>query len=377
MNKKSSLEMHETWAGKIEIISRVKVENKNDLALAYTPGVAEVCLAIQEDPKLSSTLTRRGHMIAVISDGSAVLGLGNIGHLAAMPVMEGKSLLFKTFAKIDAFPMVLSTQDTETIIQTIYLLKDNFAGINLEDISAPRCFEIEERLSELCDIPIFHDDQHGTAIVVLAGLMNALKVTKKDRSVQIVINGIGAAGTAITKLLLSAGFSKITLCDRQGIITKENALYNHQRLLLDELGQNRSGSLADALVDADVFIGVSSADLVTYDMVKSMNQDPILFALANPRPEIDPSLAKSAGAVVVATGQSNLPNQVNNVLVFPGFFKGLLESKSQKITTAMKLRAASALANLVGDELNAEYILPDPFDQRIVSAIAAAIELPK
>lgn len=373
MNQKDSLRMHKEWAGKIEIISRVKIQNKEDLALAYTPGVAEVCLAIQKDPELSYSLTRRGHMIAVISDGSAVLGLGNIGALAAMPVMEGKSMLFKQFADIDAFPLVLGSQDLETIIQTIVLLKDNFAGINLEDISAPRCFEIEERLADLCDIPIFHDDQHGTAIVVLAGMMNALKVTRKDKSLKIVINGIGAAGTAIANLLYEAGFINITVCDRKGIITKENALNEYQVRLIEVLNQEGSGTLDSALEHADAFIGVSAPDVVSEASIYKMNQDPIIFALANPKPEIDPSIAKKAGAAVIATGRSDLPNQVNNVLVFPGIFKGLLSCGKRKITTEMKIEVAKALSALVEDHLSCDTILPDPFDKRVVEAISNSI----
>lgn len=373
MKKRDSMEMHKAWAGKIEVISRVKIENKEDLALAYTPGVAEVCLAIQKNPELSYTLTRRGHMIAVISDGSAVLGLGNIGALAAMPVMEGKSMLFKQFADIDAFPLVLGSQDLETIIQTIVLLKDNFAGINLEDISAPRCFEIEERLADLCDIPIFHDDQHGTAIVVLAGMMNALKVTHKDKTLKIVINGIGAAGTAIAKLLYEAGFRNITVCDRKGVVTKENALNGYQVRLIEMLNQASSGTLEDALNHADAFIGVSAPDLLSEASIQKMNPDPILFALANPKPEIDPVLAKKAGAAVIATGRSDLPNQVNNVLVFPGIFKGLLSSGQRKITTEMKIEVAKALSALVEDHLTYDNILPDPFDKRVVEAISNSI----
>jgi malate dehydrogenase (oxaloacetate-decarboxylating) len=373
MKKRDSMEMHKAWAGKIEVISRVKIENKEDLALAYTPGVAEVCLAIQKNPELSYTLTRRGHMIAVISDGSAVLGLGNIGALAAMPVMEGKSMLFKQFADIDAFPLVLGSQDLETIIQTIVLLKDNFAGINLEDISAPRCFEIEERLADLCDIPIFHDDQHGTAIVVLAGMMNALKVTHKDKNLKIVINGIGAAGTAIAKLLYEAGFRNITVCDRKGVVTKENALNGYQVRLIEMLNQASSGALEDALNHADAFIGVSAPDLLSEASIHKMNPDPILFALANPKPEIDPVIAKKAGAAVIATGRSDLPNQVNNVLVFPGIFKGLLSSGQRKITTEMKIEVAKALSALVDDHLSYDNILPDPFDKRVVEAISNSI----
>jgi malate dehydrogenase (oxaloacetate-decarboxylating) len=376
--KEQALLMHENWNGKLEIHSKCSVNTKEDLALAYTPGVAEPCKVIAENPSAAYRYTMKANTIAVISDGSAVLGLGNIGPYAAMPVMEGKAVLFKELGGVNAIPICLDTQDTEEIIRTIVNIAPAFGGINLEDISAPRCFEIEARLKELLDIPVFHDDQHGTAIVVLAGAINALKVTgRRKEDCRVVINGAGSAGIAIAKLLLSYGFTDIILCDRNGIISSSypNLNWMQQQMLSATNLQDKKGSLADALVGADLFIGVSAPGVVSKEMAASMNRDAILFAMANPIPEIMPDLAKEAGAKVVATGRSDFPNQVNNVLVFPGIFKGALEGRAVQITEEMKLAAAEAIANLVDrTELSEDYILPQPFDPRVRDAVSNAVK---
>lgn len=373
-----SKRLHEEWNGKIEVISRVSVDNKDDLSLAYTPGVAQPCLEIQKDPDKSYELTRRWNMCAVITDGSAVLGLGNIGAEAGMPVMEGKCVLFKSFADVDAFPLCIKSQDVDTIVETVYQISGSFGGINLEDISAPRCFEIERRLKERCDIPIFHDDQHGTAVIVLAGLMNALKiVNKKKEDVKVVISGAGAAGTAVCKILLSQGFKNIIMSDICGIIYKGRT--EGMNPDLEELAEctnheGKRGTLADALKGADVFLGFSAPGLVTQEMVRSMNTDPVIFACANPVPEIFPDEAKAAGAAVVSTGRSDYPNQINNVLAFPGIFRGAFDCRAKTINEEMKLAAAEALAGLIADdELSAEYIIPKAFDKRVGPAVAAAV----
>ncbi len=372
---KESLKLHEKHKGKLKLCSKVKVENKEDLSLAYSPGVAAPCKAIAQgdDPKKYTSMK---NAVAVISDGSAVLGLGNIGPLASLPVMEGKAILFKEFADIDAVPIVLNTQDTEQIIKTIKNIAPSFGGINLEDIAAPRCFEIEERLSQELDIPVFHDDQHGTAIVVLAGLINALKLANKNKeSVRVVINGSGAAGIAITRLLYAYGFKHITLIDSGGIVSKcRNDLNLAQKKVLECcVMANICGHLQDVIAQADVFIGVSVANVLSKEMVQSMNEKPIIFALANPEPEIDPGEAKQAGAFIVATGRSDYPNQVNNVLVFPGIFKGVLKYNIKKIDSTIKLRAAEALANSVQNP-NVDKIIPDPFDKSVVDTIAEAVK---
>ena len=373
-----SKRLHEEWNGKIEVVSRVSVNNKDDLSLAYTPGVAQPCIEIQKDPDKSYELTRRWNMCAVITDGSAVLGLGNIGAEAGMPVMEGKCVLFKSFADVDAFPLCIRSQDVDTIVETVYQISGSFGGINLEDISAPRCFEIERRLKERCDIPVFHDDQHGTAVIVLAGLMNALKiVNKKKEEVKVVISGAGAAGTAICKMLLSQGFANIIMSDICGLIYKGRK--EGMNPALEELAECTNlrcdkGTLADALKGADVFIGVSAPGLVTQEMVRSMNRDPVIFACANPVPEIFPDEAKAAGAAVVSTGRSDYPNQINNVLAFPGIFRGAFDCRAKTINEEMKLAAAEALAGLVSDdELSAECIIPKAFDRRVGPAVAAAV----
>ena len=373
-----SKRLHEEWNGKIEVVSRVSVNNKDDLSLAYTPGVAQPCIEIQKDPDKSYELTRRWNMCAVITDGSAVLGLGNIGAEAGMPVMEGKCVLFKSFADVDAFPLCIRSQDVDTIVETVYQISGSFGGINLEDISAPRCFEIERRLKERCDIPVFHDDQHGTAVIVLAGLMNALKiVNKKKEEVKVVISGAGAAGTAICKMLLSQGFANIIMSDICGLIYKGRK--EGMNPALEELAectnlQCEKGTLADALKGADVFIGVSAPGLVTQEMVRSMNRDPVIFACANPVPEIFPDEAKAAGAAVVSTGRSDYPNQINNVLAFPGIFRGAFDCRAKTINEEMKLAAAEALAGLVSEyELSAECIIPKAFDRRVGPAVAAAV----
>lgn len=370
--------LHELWNGKIEVISRVSVNNKEDLSLAYTPGVAQPCLEIQKDPEKSYELTRRWNMCAVITDGSAVLGLGNIGAEAGMPVMEGKCVLFKSFADVDAFPLCIKSQDVDTIVETVYQISGSFGGINLEDISAPRCFEIERRLKERCDIPVFHDDQHGTAVIVLAGLINALKIVKKRKEdVKIVISGAGAAGISISKMLISYGVTNLILTDKCGILYKgmPDELDAVRREMSECTNPNmEKGTLADALRGADVFIGVSAPGLVTADMVRSMNADPVIFSLANPVPEIFPEDAKAAGAAVVSSGRSDYPNQINNVLAFPGIFRGAFDCRAKTINEEMKLAAAEALAGLVADEeLTSDYIIPKAFDKRVGPAVAAAV----
>lgn len=373
-----ALEMHKQWNGKVETTAKSHVNSREDLAIAYTPGVAEPCKVIAEDKEAAYTYTIKANTIAVISDGSAVLGLGNIGPLAAMPVMEGKAVLFKEFGGVNAVPICLDTQDTEEIIKTIVNIAPAFGGINLEDISAPRCFEIEERLKELLDIPVFHDDQHGTAIVVLAGIINAMKVTGKDKeTARVVVNGAGSAGVAITKLLLTYGFQHITMCDINGIIGKGSPNLNWMQQRMAEVTnlEGRTGNLADALRGADIFVGVSAPNIVTKEMVASMNKDSILFAMANPVPEIMPDLAKEAGAKVVGTGRSDFPNQVNNVVAFPGIFKGALEGRAAKITEEMKLATAKAIAGLVSDdELNENNILPEAFDPRVADVVSKAVK---
>ena len=372
-----SLRLHAEWEGKIEVVSRVPVENSTDLSLAYTPGVAQPCLEIQKDPDLSYTLTRRWNLCAVITDGSAVLGLGDIGPEAGMPVMEGKCVLFKSFGQVDAFPLCVRTKDVDEFVNTVALISGSFGGINLEDISAPRCFEIERKLKEKCDIPIFHDDQHGTAIITLAGLTNALKlVGKKLEDVKIVTSGAGAAAVAIVKLLLSAGARNVTMCDRKGAIFRgrEGLNWIKEEMALVTNPDGQQGSLADVIAGADVFIGVSAPGMVTREMVQTMNKDAIIFACANPTPEIFPDEAKAGGAAVVATGRSDYPNQVNNVLAFPGIFRGAFDVRARDINEEMKVAAAHALAGLVSDEeLNADYILPKAFDGRVGPAVAQAV----
>ncbi len=374
---KESLRLHGEWGGKIEVVSRVSVKTKDDLSLAYTPGVAEPCLAIQKDINRSYDLTRRHNMCAVITDGSAVLGLGDIGPEAGMPVMEGKCVLFKSFGDVDAFPLCVKTKDVDEFVNTVALISGSFGGINLEDISAPRCFEIERKLKEKTDIPIFHDDQHGTAVITLAGLTNALKVVgKKKEDVKIVTSGAGAAAVAIVRLLLSAGFKNITMCDRKGAIYEGRDGLNW---IKEEMAQvtnleKKAGSIADMLVGADVFIGVSAPGTVTTEMVKTMNRDAIIFACANPTPEIFPEDAKKGGAAVIATGRSDFPNQINNVLAFPGIFRGTFDVRARDINEEMKMAAANALASLISeDELNAEYIIPYAFDPKVGPAVAKAV----
>lgn len=377
-NSEKALQMHEQWNGKIETTAKSHVCSREDLAIAYTPGVAEPCKVIAADPEAAYKYTIKANTIAVVSDGSAVLGLGNIGAKAAMPVMEGKAVLFKEFGGVNAVPICLDTQDTEEIIKTVVHIAPAFGGINLEDISAPRCFEIETRLKELLDIPVFHDDQHGTAIVVLAGIINALKVTgKKKEDCRIVVNGAGSAGVAITKLLLTYGFPHITMCDINGIIGKDSPNLNWMQKQMAEVTnlEGAHGTLSDALKGADIFIGVSAPGIVSQDMVASMNKDAILFAMANPVPEIMPDLAKAAGAKVVGTGRSDFPNQVNNVVAFPGIFKGALEGRATQITEEMKLAAAHAIAGLVSDEdLNENNILPEAFDPRVADVVSQAVK---
>ena len=377
-NAEKALKMHEEWQGKLYIQSKAEVKSKEDLAIAYTPGVAEPCKLIAEDKSLAYKYTIKSNTIAVVSDGSAVLGLGNIGPYAAMPVMEGKAVLFKEFGGVNAVPICLDTQDTEEIIKAVTYLAPGFGGINLEDISAPRCFEIEERLKEKLDIPVFHDDQHGTAIVVLAGIINGLKVVGKDKEAcRVVVNGAGSAGIAITKLLLRYGFKNVTMCDKVGILSKSTEGLNWmQEKMMDVTNpEQKTGSLADALVNADVFVGVSAPGIVSKEMAASMNKDAIMFAMANPVPEIMPDLAKEAGVRVIGTGRSDFPNQVNNVLVFPGIFRGALECGATQITEEMKLAAANALAALIPDEeLSDVNILPAAFDPRCVEAVSAAVK---
>lgn len=377
-NSEKALKMHEEWHGKIETCAKSHVNSREDLAIAYTPGVAEPCKVIARDPEAAYTYTMKSNTVAVVSDGSAVLGLGNIGALAAMPVMEGKAVLFKEFGGVNAVPICLDTQDTEEIIKSVVNIAPAFGGINLEDISAPRCFEIEERLKELLDIPVFHDDQHGTAIVVLAGIINAMKVTGKDKeSAKVVVNGAGSAGVAITKLLLTYGFKNVTMCDINGILGKgsQNLNWMQQKMVEVTNLEQKTGTLADALKGADIFVGVSAPNIVTQDMVASMNKDAILFAMANPVPEIMPDIAKAAGAKVVGTGRSDFPNQVNNVVAFPGIFKGALEGRATAITEEMKLATAKAIADLVPDEeLNENNILPEAFDPRVADVVSRAVK---
>lgn len=377
-NNEKALKMHEEWNGKIETTAKAHVNSREDLAIAYTPGVAEPCKVIAQDPEAAYKYTMKANTVAVVSDGSAVLGLGNIGALAAMPVMEGKAVLFKEFGGVNAVPICLDTQDTEEIIKSVVNIAPAFGGINLEDISAPRCFEIETRLKELLNIPVFHDDQHGTAIVVLAGIINALKVTgKKKEDCRVVVNGAGSAGVAITKLLLTYGFPHITMCDINGIISKNSPNLNWMQQQMTEVTnlEEHTGTLADALKGADIFVGVSAPNIVSKEMVASMNKDAILFAMANPVPEIMPDLAKEAGAKVVGTGRSDFPNQVNNVVAFPGIFKGALEERATQITEEMKLAAANAIAGLVPEEeLNENNILPEAFDPRVADTVSKAIK---
>ncbi len=376
--KEKAIQMHKEWNGKLETVSKTHIRTGEDLAIAYTPGVAEPCRLIAQDPSLAYTYTIKSNTVAVVSDGSAVLGLGNIGPYAAMPVMEGKCVLFKEFANVNAVPVCLDTQDTEEIIQTVKNLAPAFGGINLEDISAPRCFEIESRLKKMLDIPVFHDDQHGTAIVVLAGIINSLKVTgKKKEDCQVIVNGAGSAGIAITKLLLSYGFIHVTMCDRHGIIGKNDPDLNWMQKEMAGVTNlsHASGTLADAMKGADIFIGVSAPGIVTPEMAASMNKDAILFAMANPEPEIMPDAAKAAGVRIVGTGRSDFPNQVNNVAAFPGIFKGALESRATQITEEMKLAAAKAIAGLVSDqELCDEHIMPHAFDPRLAQTVSAAVK---
>ena len=374
---KESLRLHGEWKGKIEVIATVPANDKESLSLAYTPGVAQPCLEIQKHPEKSYELTRRHNLVAVITDGTAVLGLGDIGPEAGMPVMEGKCVLFKRFADVDAFPLCVKTKDVDEFVQTVYNISGSFGGINLEDIAAPRCFEIERKLKEKCDIPVFHDDQHGTAIIALAGLTNALKVVgKKKEDVKVVFSGAGSAAISITKLLLQAGFQDITLCDKFGALYEGNPEMNwaQQEIAKVTNREKKQGKLADLMVGADVFIGVSAPNLVTPDMVRTMNKDAIVFACANPTPEIFPDDAKAGGAKVIATGRSDFPNQINNVLSFPGVFRGTFDVRASDINDAMKIAAARALAGLISDEeLNSEYIIPAPFDPRVKDAVAKAV----
>lgn len=373
--KKASLEKHFEWKGKLEVVSRAKVENKQDLSLAYTPGVAAPCLAIQADESLSYELTRKWNTVAVVTDGSAVLGLGNIGHKAGMPVMEGKCVLFREFAGIDAIPICIKSQNVDDIVSTIYNISDSFGGINLEDISAPRCFEVERKLRQICDVPVFHDDQHGTAIVLAAALKNALKVVKKDISTaRLVVNGAGSAGIAITEFLLSSGAKDVVVCDRLGILQDDENFNQAQRsLALRTNPRGVKGTLKEAIKDADAFIGVSAKNVLSQDMVRSMSDDAIVFAMSNPDPEILPDLALEAGARIVATGRSDFQNQINNVLAFPGIFRGALDSRASDINDSMKIAASDALANLVGNP-DETHIIPEPFDKRVVPAVATAVK---
>lgn len=376
-NRTVALQKHSEWRGKLDIALRAPIKNDEDLAIAYTPGVAEPCLEIRKDEDLAYEYTGKGNLVAVITDGTAVLGLGDIGPSAAMPVMEGKCALFKRFGNVNAIPLCVDTKDVDEIVETVYRISKSFGGINLEDIGAPRCFEIERKLVEKCDIPIFHDDQHGTAIITCAAILNALKVVGKKRGdLKIVVNGAGAAGIAITELILDLHLGSVILCDSKGIVMEGNPRNNAVK---EEIAHrtnpiHQSGTLKEAIHNADVFVGVSQANMVTPEMVRSMDRDPIIFAMANPVPEIMPDAAKEAGAVVVGTGRSDFPNQVNNVLVFPGFFKGLLRVGATKVTQEMKIRAAEALASVITDEeLNADYVLPDAFDERVADAIADAV----
>ena len=376
-NKEFALQEHEKWAGKIEVISRAKLDTPEDLAVCYTPGVAEPCIKISEDVDLSYKYTRRHNMVAVVTDGSAVLGLGDIGPEAGMPVMEGKCCLFKAFGDVDAFPLCVRTKDVDEIVKTVSLLAGSFGGVNLEDISAPRCFEIERKLKECCDIPIFHDDQHGTAVVTMAAMINALKVVgKKIDEIKVVTSGAGAAGIAIIKLLISMGLKNVIMCDRKGAIYKGREGLNKEKEEMAEISNQNmeKGSLADVIKGADVFIGVSAPGTVTPEMIKTMAPDPILFPMANPTPEIMPEEAKAAGAAVIGTGRSDFPNQINNVLAFPGIFRGALDVRASDINDEMKVAAAYAIANIITDEeRNAEYIIPNPFDKRVAKAVAEAV----
>ena len=376
--RQESLKKHYEWNGKIEVVSTVPINSSEDLALAYTPGVAEPCLEIQKDYNKSYELTRRNNLVAVITDGTAVLGLGDIGPEAGMPVMEGKCALFKAFGDVDAFPICVRSKSVDEIVNTVYMISGSFGGINLEDISAPRCFEIEKRLKEICDIPIFHDDQHGTAVIVAAGLLNALKIVgKKIEDIKVVMNGAGAAGIAIAKHLMNMGVKDVTMCDSKGIICKGDERLNPVKQEMAEITNlsRKTGSLADAMIGADVFLGISAAGCVTQDMVKTMAKDPIIFAMANPTPEIMPDLAKEAGAAVVGTGRSDFPNQINNVLAFPGIFRGALDCRASDINEEMKIAASYALASIVDDDkLSADYILPHAFDPRVGKAVAEAVK---
>lgn len=375
--REKALSEHEKWKGKIEVISRAVVNNKEDLAVCYTPGVAAPCLEISKDTGLSYKYTRRANLVAVVTDSSAVLGLGDIGPEAGMPVMEGKCALFKVFADVDAFPLCIRSNDVDDIVNTVTLLAGSFGGVNLEDISAPRCFEIEAKLKERCDIPVFHDDQHGTAIVTAAAMLNALKVTKRKlEDIKVVTLGAGAAGIAIVKLLISMGLKDVVMCDRKGAIYKGREGLNDEKKKIAEISnkENKTGSLSDVLKGSDVFIGVSAPNMLTQDMIRSMAKDPILFTMANPTPEIMPDEAKAAGAAVIGTGRSDFPNQINNVLAFPGIFRGALDVRASDINDEMKLAAAYAIAELVDEKnLSAEYIIPDAFDKRVVESVAEAV----
>ena len=375
--REQSLEKHYEWSGKIEVVSRVPITNSEELSLAYTPGVAEPCLEIQKDYDKSFQLTRRNNLVAVITDGTAVLGLGDIGPEAGMPVMEGKCALFKEFGDVDAFPLCVRSKDVDEIVKTIYLISGSFGGINLEDISAPRCFEIERRLKEICDIPVFHDDQHGTAVIVAAAMLNALKIVKKDiKDIKVVMNGAGSAGIAIAKHIMNMGVQHITLCDSRGIICEGDSRLNSEKAEMAKITnrEHLTGTLADAMKNTDVFIGVSAPNVVTEDMVKSMNENAIVFAMSNPTPEIMPDLAKNAGARVIGTGRSDFPNQINNVLAFPGIFRGALDCRAKEINEDMKVAASYAIASLVDDsELCEEYILPKAFDKRVGKTVAEAV----
>ena len=375
--REQSLEKHYEWNGKIEVVSRVPITNSEELSLAYTPGVAEPCLEIQKDYDKSFQLTRRNNLVAVITDGTAVLGLGDIGPEAGMPVMEGKCALFKEFGDVDAFPLCVRSKDVDEIVKTIYLISGSFGGINLEDISAPRCFEIERRLKEICDIPVFHDDQHGTAVIVAAAMLNALKIVKKDiKEIKVVLNGAGSAGIAIAKHIMNMGVQNIVLCDSKGIICEGDSRLNSEKAEMAKITnrEHLTGSLADAMKNTDVFIGVSAPNVVSEDMVKSMNKDAIVFAMSNPTPEIMPDLAKNAGARVIGTGRSDFPNQINNVLAFPGIFRGALDCRAREINEDMKVAASYAIASLVDEsELCEEYILPKAFDKRVGKTVAQAV----